>query len=649
MASQYSLLNDYAAEGEDSVSPGYVCSTSACVVAIWPFKNPTTYKRTGGADGNGGSGSNTAVDALALNQVIILDSEIVSASVQSSKQSYVGSASIQLLPGTHNYIYETNAGDWMMVWMVNNEEDRLSLRSLIASSAQINDFYSGLKFVGRVQSVRQSLNQSPGGMREVTYTIQGASFKELDAMIYYDPLLQQQVDGWADYYARLGQTIDKFILFNENGLDPATAIEFFLDLNVGSGVAENTFSNFHEQNSPTTGQNIQPTAGTTNEAAPFGYCVPQLIGTVLGQTGASINSAMSYGSLLDSIIGVQTYQDVQNINTSNKGGLAFNPGLRNSGSNRFRTVGGNLLGQFLPEQPQFSNIPLWSHIMAYVNPAVNEMYATLRPDNTGHIQLTLTVRQYPFTSAIIANANNGGIVRTGTDNAEAWYPVTPYLSMPRWEIDPTLVESHDLGKSDSLRYNFVLIVGDLVQAVNEIADVGSRIRNPPRTDVLDIGRNGLRMYPHQKVKCSQYDFIQNLPGVWQQLVADFAQGMQMTISGTITMLGVQAPIAVGDNVEYEGNVYHIEGLTHHWSISNGERDFKTMVQVSTGMLSAPQVQTTQQFPDIALYIPSTSDALQTDVPGLTVFDTTPTNKYSNPNEPVNNSTANAGDPTGLGF
>src|SRR5208282_3564463 len=134
--------------------------TSSCVVAIWPFTNPVTYSRSSGPDGAGGSGSLMVSDALNVNPVIILDAEIESCTVQSSKQSYVGNANIQLLPGAlnsqgkpRNFMYETNPGDWMMIWMVNSEEARLSLRQLIATNQQCNAFMSGLKFIGRVSSV----------------------------------------------------------------------------------------------------------------------------------------------------------------------------------------------------------------------------------------------------------------------------------------------------------------------------------------------------------------------------------------------------------------------------------------------------------------------------------------------------------------
>ncbi len=491
MASRYLLLNDFATPMQSAVVPGYVSYTSACVVAIWPFVNPVTYSRTGGPDHGGGSGSNKAADALNINQVIILDAEIETCTVQNSKQNYVGNASIQLLPGAlnsqgkpRNFMYETNPGDWMMIWMVNNEEARLNLRQLIATNQPCNAFMSGLKFIGRVSSVRQSMTQNPNsGERSVSTVIQGVCFRELDAFVYYDPLLTKSYPTLTAFYADLGTTINKFVqkAAAAGGISPIPALKFWIDLILGSGLANTALSNFEHALGKGAQQLIAPTGGTTSESAPYGYCVPQIIGTVLGQSSNNGSGVISYGSILDTVFGVQTYTDITStipeepltVTQPTNWGLAFNPNLKGAVDNRFETTGGNLLGQFLPEMPQFSNIPLWTHLMSYINPAVNEMYAAIRPDQQGNIQPTLIVRQYPFSSQILANqtlsgtkyqVKNDTLVATG---APQTYAVTPFLSLPRWVVDPTIVQSHDLGKTDGVRYNWVQIQGDLQLNVSE--------------------------------------------------------------------------------------------------------------------------------------------------------------------------------------
>lgn len=633
MASRYLLLQDYATVPSATVQPGYVSATSSCVVAIWSFTNPTTYSRKVEA-----SGSTSVTDALKVNPVLILDTTITNCQTSSSKQSYTSSCNISLLPSAVNFISQVHPGDWMMVWIVNNEEQRITLRQKLATSQRSNDFHSGLKFIGRVSSVRQQLSQSAMGMRELAWNIQGVAFRELDSQTFYDPFLQLTAPGILSYYALLGKNINDFIhpksgaSGNSGELQVIPALEFFLDLLLGKGIpAANIPGNTTNQN----GQNIVATAGaTTSKSQPFAYCVPAVIGRILGQSIAPDASVISYGSILDSVMGIQTYQDMPNIINDNQAGRAFNSQIKGDGTNRFQTLI-ELSGTIQPEVPIWSNVPVWSILMSYINVGINEMYATLRPDISGFIVPTLVVRQYPFTSQLYI------------DNQDSPLPTTPYLSLPRWVVDPTLVLGHDLGTSDSTRYNFILIYPDLVTTPIWGSDSRARITNPPIFDQLDVGRNGLRMYPHQKVRASQSALNTTLPRTWMSIVADFAASMHMTISGSITMFGVQSPIAVGDNLEYEGNVYHIEGLNHSWSCDpGGNREFVTSISVTMGVQSAPSFNTNTAFPDQNLFVGASNNALTTDNPGLTIVDNTPATAADQlPTSNTNNSTSNSGVPS----
>lgn len=73
---------------------------------------------------------------------------------------------------------------------------------------------------------------------------------------------------------------------------------------------------------------------------------------------------------------------------------------------------------------------------------------------------------------------------------------------------------------------------------------------------------------------------------WSALVADMVFGGHLKHTGSISLVGVQAPIPVGDNFEYDGVLYHIEQVDHSWSRnpSTGERTFQTVLGVTNGVL-----------------------------------------------------------------
>ena len=56
------------------------------------------------------------------------------------------------------------------------------------------------------------------------------------------------------------------------------------------------------------------------------------------------------------------------------------------------------------------------------------------------------------------------------------------------------------------------------------------------------------------------------------------------MSGTINFVGIPQPIAVGDNLQFDNVVYHIEQVSHVAAISqDGKKMFRTTVVLSNGM------------------------------------------------------------------
>ncbi|CAM6004851.1 unnamed protein product [Sphagnum balticum] len=57
------------------------------------------------------------------------------------------------------------------------------------------------------------------------------------------------------------------------------------------------------------------------------------------------------------------------------------------------------------------------------------------------------------------------------------------------------------------------------------------------------------------------------------------------MNGSIECIGIVEPIAVGDNLEYDGVVYHIEEVNHVCSISreSGIKNFRSVLRLSHGV------------------------------------------------------------------
>ena len=105
-------------------------------------------------------------------------------------------------------------------------------------------------------------------------------------------------------------------------------------------------------------------------------------------------------------------------------------------------------------------------------------------------------------------------------------------------------------------------------------------------DSNDVLRSGLRPY----IVNTQFDELttdkkEYLSPQWAKILGDALIGGHLKMNGTITCAGIVDPIAVGDNLEDDGIVYHIEQVSHtcNINVSNGEKTFRTSIALSNGM------------------------------------------------------------------
>ena len=266
-----------------------------------------------------------------------------------------------------------------------------------------------------------------------------------------------------------------------------------------------------------------------------------------------------------------------------------------------------MLGTFLPSPPQFDGQKtIWAILQQFLNPTINEMYSCLRVNPAGKIFPTLVVRQLPFSSGLITEEyrpkplpvaahlrdqqkekQQKKKVATTIQHKDPLptelrnLTLTRFMELPRWRVHPILVKSVDLGRSDAVRVNFIHAYGE--SALAGMTSVRQFVTDPPLSDDIDIARNGLRPYL-STVPCDPVDSRNRSSSDWMYILSDILMGQHLTLSGSVELVGVQAPICPGDNLEFDEHVLHIEAVAHTFMMNpNGFKSFSTTVALTHGI------------------------------------------------------------------
>lgn len=487
---------------------------------------------------------------------LVVENDCIQVSVSDSKAVLTPSMTATLLITDINYETEVAPGDFVFVNMLNWERDSRRVADRARAMKSINGINDGFKGFFKVQSVRKSLVTDPqSGVKSYAIKITGFAFTEFNNSIYFNPYLIDKSDQNLLLFQSL-LNVDWTAIQSDKGLNQIQQLmKALIQCFIGTG--------FTDQ-----GKKVNNTAITT---ANTHFYIPQGVGNLLGLQG--LQSAKDAYNFL---FGIQQYSNSQNQSLQqgmNPSGIPANA----TDTDRFMFVPGSPVEGVTVTKPEYWNQnKAWSILNQFTNAPLNELYTCFRVSPNGSIMPTMVFRQIPFT----------------TDNFQtnSSFPVTKFMNLPRWNIDPALAFSFDLGKDEIARINFVQYFG---RSVNGPAgyDISDEVaRQNYLYDQDDVNRNGLRPYvvtsefDRAPDGSSQGDF--RSPG-WAKIVGDALIGGHLKMSGTITFVGIPEPIAVGDNLQFDNVVYHIEQVTHSCSIStNGDRvnkNFRTTVTLSNGM------------------------------------------------------------------
>jgi hypothetical protein len=581
---RYEVSKDYDSNGGQDFT-----SSPAWCLAVFRLARPVSYSRKDKTS----IGPVIAGGMLRKEAPFIITSDCLHMSVSGSKSSHVKTLNCSL-KGDNNYLSANTVlnGDWIMAWMHTNPVDRDKIIEALENGKQANDFKSGLKFIGRVHSIRKRKSVVGNGIKSINYSLQAVGFDELSTVFFYDPALASlsyAKDIWR-FMAEIG--VDTFQYLSEQhkeaGVIKDNAENFFdrfLDIVVGAGIKSSI-----DAGQDLAGNKLSATPQYQKEA-PYSYLIPISVATTLGRTSdeerkgsKNGHSAYGYSDVLTTLTGVQKYQQQAPVPPHN-GFVPLMPPSTPIKANRLRCPE-RIKGTYIPIEPSFVNTSLWSLLNQFKNPTVNEMYTCIRPNLSGDLMPTIVFRQIPFSSESIE------------ENTEM--PLTKFMSLPRWVIPEALITDEDIGKSGATHFNFIHVYGQVSPYQQKI---GSTIteqmtRNAPIMDAVNVASYGFKPYM-STVACSLTDvFRKDGARVWMEAIADWTIGSQHTLNGTVTCKGIQSPIAEGDNVEIDSVVYHVESVTHTCGMRGEYKFFDTSLTLTNGM-PADQSQANEHFPHYA--------------------------------------------------
>jgi hypothetical protein len=463
----------------------------------------------------------------------VVVNDAVSVGVHYSKSDPVPTLSCSLKQGDINYLTAVHPGDYVFVNMVNWENKAMEIRQKALAGQPINGKNDGFKGLFKILDVNMALAVGSNGEKNYYVNVTARGFDEFNNVLYFNPALAELTD----------------IAFLNNFKNWSDKVQTKGSDNVEELVKEAIKRSIGEES-------VGAVKGDLNQVP--AYVVPKLVPSLLGLSTRTISGINKY------------YLGIWPAANSYNGFFKLDKG-------DFYKTNMELAGSKKVSFESFQNVKVWSLLQDFSNHQLNESYTCYRlaPDN--RVYPSIVVRQKPFNTNHFENfAGKEGINKSINH--------TKFLNLPRWKISPDIITSLNIGRSDHGRINFVVVNSKTTSVDPKIQDAAQIVLKNYVADKKDIERNGRKPYI---VNC-YYDY----PGAsaevrskeWAVLIADWVFNGHLKMNGTIQSMGIQEPICVGDNLELDNVVYHIESITHNIGIdANGSKYFRTNLTLSYGV------------------------------------------------------------------
>lgn len=531
-----------------------------------------------------------------IRDPLVVENDCIEVNVSSNKGTLTPNFSAVLKVTDVNYSTAVHPGDFCFVNMLNWETEGQKVtgsRDVARAAAglkPINEYSYGFKGFFKVQSVRKSLQTDPGtGTKTLIVRIDGFGFTEFNNTIYFNPNLINEkalqnfglyisdiAAGWANWVTQItNKPIQNTLAF----------------------LIHNLIGNSRNPSATT----VDGLVRSPNDH----FLIPQGVGRLMGVVNDDQFDSSKWRTQTVGVKDVYSYMfGLQKYSGSAQGtdAASASKGLNPSNLKATQEYGNfyytsiPCAGKSVLKAEYWNQVKLWSILNQYTNAPLNELYTCFKVNPNGRVMPFVVFRQIPFTSDDFAKRK----VQKSTDSSAANIQTTRFLTLPRWKIDPAMVLSFDLGVDEAARVNFVQYY-----AKSTISDKGIDIAQETALgnyvyDKDDISRSGLRPYIVQNQFADLTESVVHEAPVWARILGDAVIGGHLKHNGTLVCIGIVDPIAVGENLEFDGVVYHIEQVTHTCSInpSTGTKSFRTILSVSHGV-SVQSDEKGNLYPDMA--------------------------------------------------
>lgn len=495
---------------------------------------------------------NYEMDSLETREPLVVVSDAVSINISYSKSNPSPTLSCVLKQGDVNYITAVAPGDYVLANMLNWEKDAMEVRKKAIKKEPINTESDGFKGLFKVLDVNMTLITNNAGTKQYYTQITARAFDEFNSILYFNPALPEALSNSGGYLSLNAlNNFHEVIRKREKDSNVQNLIKEVIKRTVGQGIGD-----------------ILKKSDTKLNQIPA-YKIPNTVGNLLGLKNvnyiADINKYY-LGIWPSSSTGYASFFKETSKNKEKEYDVSF-----------FET-GDVLQGSRTFAFEDFQYVKTWSLLVDYSNPTLNESYTCFRKAPNGNIYPSVIVRQKPFTTNHFESFVEKNPPKVSPSKN------TKFLSLPRWEISPYLITSFNLGRSDNGRINFVMLSTKTQSIEGNLNDSLQIALGNYVEDKRDIIRNGRKPYI---ANCNFDSANSSIPAKareWALLVADWLFNGHLKMNGTMETIGIQDPICVGDNLEFDGIVYHIETISHKMDItSEGTKIFRTTLSLSYGM------------------------------------------------------------------
>lgn len=474
-------------------------------------------------------------DPFQERPMLVVENDCVNVDVSNPKSSFAKTAQLTMKIGEIYYANAVAPGDWVFIWMSDQQDDMEQILDRLMNNQngtnrrleksdnniQLNNWYSGLKFVGRVHSVPAAHTISAGGQQMLAQTINCQAFLELASSVYYTFVAQNVITldqaakgaaGATEFYTKEIAKIGKDNAVAPNTSQPQKSVSNGLEAALTN--LSHAFDNFYRRTDgkdEITGDSspeavigllfiitmgIDADKSEVNNAIPGArgtfsdaIGIPQSVSNVLGRRGTKL------WQMYNLYLGMQHYD-----NTAKTAWEKFSPKFTTETSKKgsvfYRTP--TRCKGFVPFliPPIWDNNSFWAIYSQFLNPVVNEMYTALRINRDGRILPSLIIREKPFstklfdhllkiaplftpekTKKVVDSPGVSGVRSSLTkddDEQVSGYGKefkklqksspeiterTMFNNLPRWVIDESVIVGVNTSSSESNRVNFVQVWG----------------------------------------------------------------------------------------------------------------------------------------------------------------------------------------------